>query len=107
MLNWAEDGAEGGDRRRGGSGSYRRRWRHGVLQAGVPEDGGKVVEELLQVGVVLLVPLAEVGRLCVGGSIGGRAAAERVAHRRCGEQHSVRENGIGWVNELQGVTVVL
>jgi hypothetical protein len=32
----------------------------------VSEDGGKVVEELLQVGVVLLVPLAGVERLCDG-----------------------------------------
>jgi hypothetical protein len=61
-------GAEGGDRRRGGSGSYRRRWRHGVLQAGVPEGGGKVVEELLQVGVVLLVPLVGVKMPCTSGS---------------------------------------
>jgi hypothetical protein len=45
-------------------------------------------EELLQIGVVLLVPLARVGRLCVGGSTGGRAAAELGAHRHCGEQHS-------------------
>jgi hypothetical protein len=57
---------------------------HGVLRAGMPEGGGEVVEELLQIGVVLLVPLAGVERLCVSRSIGGRAAAELGAHRRCG-----------------------
>jgi hypothetical protein len=56
VPNLVGDGSEGGDRRWGGSGSYQRRWRRGVLQAGIPEGGGEVVEELLQIGVVLLVP---------------------------------------------------
>jgi hypothetical protein len=34
----------------------------------MPEGGGEVVEELLQVGVVLLVPLIRVKRLGSGGS---------------------------------------
>jgi hypothetical protein len=57
-----------------------------LLQAGVPEGGGEVVEELLRVGVVLLMPLAGRGRLCIGGLTGGRAAAELGAHRRCGRR---------------------
>jgi hypothetical protein len=84
VLNWAGDGAEGGDRRWGGSGSHRRRWRHGVLLAGLPEGGGEVARETLRVGVVLLVPLAGMKWLCIGGSTGGRAAAELGAHRRYG-----------------------
>jgi hypothetical protein len=56
VPNLVGDGSEGGDRRWGGSGSYRRRWQRGVLQARMPEGGGEVVEELLQIGVVLLVP---------------------------------------------------
>jgi hypothetical protein len=88
VPNLVGDGSEGGDRRWGGSGSYWRRWRCSILQAGMPEGDGEVVEELLQIGVVLLVPLAGVGRLCVGGSTGGRVAAELGSHRRCGEQHS-------------------
>jgi hypothetical protein len=34
----------------------------------MPEGGREVVEELLQVGVVLLVPLVGVKRFCTGGS---------------------------------------
>jgi hypothetical protein len=64
VLNWARDGAERGIRRWGGSSSHRRRWRPGVLQAGMPEGGGEVVEELLRVGVVLLVLVAGVRGLC-------------------------------------------
>jgi hypothetical protein len=56
----------------------------GVLRAGTTEGGGEVVEELLHVGVVLMVPLAGMERLGSGGSTGSRAAAEREAHRRCG-----------------------
>jgi hypothetical protein len=56
----------------------------GVLWAAAMGGGGEVVEELLHVGVVLLVPLAGMERLCTGGSTGSRAAAEREAHRRCG-----------------------
>jgi hypothetical protein len=84
VPNLVGDGSEGGDRRWGGSGSYHRRWRRGVLQAGMLKGGGKVVEELLQIGVVLLVPLARVRRLCFSGSTGGRAAAKLGAHRRYG-----------------------
>jgi hypothetical protein len=40
----------------------------GVLQAGMPEGGGEVVEELLWVGVVLLVLLVGVKRPCTSGS---------------------------------------
>jgi hypothetical protein len=56
----------------------------GVMRAGAMEGGGEVVEELLHAGVVLLVPLAGMERLCIGGSTGSRAVAERKAHRRCG-----------------------
>jgi hypothetical protein len=63
------DGVEGGDRRWGGSGSHRWQWRHGVLQARVSEDDGKVVEELLHDDVVLTVSLAGAKMLCMGGSM--------------------------------------
>jgi hypothetical protein len=43
-------------------------WWHGVLQGGMPEVGGEVVEELLQVGVVLLVLLVGVKGPCTGES---------------------------------------
>jgi hypothetical protein len=43
---------------------HRRRWRRGVLSSEVPKGGGEVARELLQVGVLLLVPLAGVKRLC-------------------------------------------
>jgi hypothetical protein len=39
------------------SGFHRRRWRHGVLLAGVSEDGEGVARSLLRGDVVLLVPL--------------------------------------------------
>jgi hypothetical protein len=84
VPNLVGDRAEGGARRWGGSGSYRRQWRRGVLRAGMPEGGEEVVEELLYVGVVLLVLLAGMGRLCTGGSTGSRAAAELEAHWSCG-----------------------
>jgi hypothetical protein len=61
-------GAEGGRRRWGGSGFHRRRWRHGVLLAGVSEGSEEAARKLLRVDVVLLVPLAGVKRLCIGGS---------------------------------------
>jgi hypothetical protein len=83
VPNLVGDRAEGGRRRWGGSGSYRWRWRRSVLQAGMSEGGGGVVEELLYIGVVLLVPLAGMNRLCTDGSTGIRAAAELEAHRRC------------------------
>jgi hypothetical protein len=57
----------------------------GVLRARLMEGGGEVVEELLHVGVLLLVPLMGMERLCTGGSTGSRAAAELEAHRRYGE----------------------
>jgi hypothetical protein len=71
VPNLVGDRAEGGHRRWGGSGSYRWRWRCGVLQAGMLEGGGEVVEELLRVGVVLLMPLAEMERSWTGGSTEG------------------------------------
>jgi hypothetical protein len=43
----------------------------------MPESGGEVVEELLQVGVVLLVPLVE-------------------AEGLCGDVSTVRPSGGGW-----------
>jgi hypothetical protein len=46
----------------------------GVLQARATEGGGEVVEELLHVGVVLLVPLAGMEQLCTGGSTGSSPA---------------------------------
>jgi hypothetical protein len=57
----------------------------GVLRARVMEDGGEVVKELLHIGVVLLVPLTGMERLCTGRSTGSRAAAELEVHRRYGE----------------------
>jgi hypothetical protein len=83
VPNLVRDRAEGGHRRWGGSGSFRRRWRRGVLQARMSEGGRGVVEELLYIGVVLLVPLAGMERLCTDGSMGIRAAAELEAHWLC------------------------
>jgi hypothetical protein len=76
VPNLVEDRAEGGARRWGGSGSYQRRWRHGVLRAGVAEGGEGGARSLQGDDVVLLVPLVGVERPCTGGSTGGRAAAE-------------------------------
>jgi hypothetical protein len=67
-LIWPEMGRKGGRRRWGGSGFHRRRWRHGVLRAGVSEGSEEAARKLLRVDVVLLVPLAGVKRLCIGGS---------------------------------------
>jgi hypothetical protein len=73
----------------------------------MPEGGGEVVEELLQIGMVPLVPLAGVD----GYVSAGRQEAERRRSweltRAVGNSTQVRENRIGWVDELQGVTVVL
>jgi hypothetical protein len=68
VPNLVGDGAEGGDQRWGGSGSHRQRWRRGVLSSEVLEGGGEVARELLQVGVVLLVPLVAVKRLYNSGA---------------------------------------
>jgi hypothetical protein len=72
VPNLVRDGSEGGGRRWGGSGSYRRRWRRGVLRAGMPEGGGEVVEELLRDDVVPTGCSAGARRWRIGGSIGGR-----------------------------------
>jgi hypothetical protein len=48
----------------------------GVLQARATEDGEGVAGSLLEDDVVLMVPLIEAERSCIGGSTGGRAAAE-------------------------------
>jgi hypothetical protein len=53
----AGGGAEGVCRRGGGSGFHQRRWRHGVLVAGLSEGGEGVAGTLLLDDVVLLVPL--------------------------------------------------
>jgi hypothetical protein len=79
----------------------------GVLRARVTEDGGEVVEELLHVGVVLLVPLTGMKRLCTGGSTGGRAAAEEGARRRCGPAVLVEEMEIDLLCELLWVVAML
>jgi hypothetical protein len=76
VPNLVGDRAEGGRRRWGGSGSYRQRWRRGVLRAGVAEGGEGGAGSLQRDDVVLLVPLVGVKRPCTGGSTGGRAAAE-------------------------------
>jgi hypothetical protein len=68
VPNLAGGGAEGGRRRWGGSGFHRRRWRHGVLLAGVSEGSKEAARKLLRVDVVLLVPLTGVKRLCIGRS---------------------------------------
>jgi hypothetical protein len=76
VPNLVRDRAEGGARRWDGSGSYRRRWRLGVLRAGVAEGSGGGAGSLQGDDVVLLVPLVGVKRPCTGGSTGGRAATE-------------------------------
>jgi hypothetical protein len=68
VPNLAGDGAEGGCRRWGGSGFHRRRWRHGVLLAGVSEGGREVVKEFPRDDVVLSVCLAGAKKLYMGGS---------------------------------------
>jgi hypothetical protein len=50
----------------------------------VTEGGEGGAESLQGDDVVLLVPLVGVKRPCTGGSMGGRAAADLGAHRRCG-----------------------
>jgi hypothetical protein len=50
----------------------------------VPEGGGEVARELLRVGVVLLVPLAGVKRLCNGGPTARLSGGGTEARRRCG-----------------------
>jgi hypothetical protein len=66
----AGGGAEGGCRRGGGSGFHRRRWRHGVLVAGVLEGGERVAGMLLRDDVVLLVPLVGAeGRCSIGSTV--------------------------------------
>jgi hypothetical protein len=47
VPNLAGGGAEGGRRRWGSSGFHRRRWRHGVLLAGVSEGSEGVAGSLL------------------------------------------------------------
>jgi hypothetical protein len=64
----AGGGVEGGCRRGGGSGFHRRRWRHGVLVAGVSEGGEGVAGKLLRDDVVLLVPLVGAEGQCSVGS---------------------------------------
>jgi hypothetical protein len=76
VPNLVGDRAEGGARWWGGSGSYRRRWRHGVLRAEAAEGGEGGAGSLQGDDMVLLVPLVGVKRPCTGGSTGGRAAAE-------------------------------
>jgi hypothetical protein len=55
-----------------------------VLQAGATEGDEGGAGSLQGDDVVLLVPLVGVERPCTDGSMGGRAAAELGAHRRCG-----------------------
>jgi hypothetical protein len=101
VPNWAGDGAERGDRWWGGSSSHRRRWRRGVLSSRVPEGSGEVARELLQVGVVLLVPLAGVKRLCNGGAMATPSGGETEACRAVGDGGRARENETGWAWEHQ------
>jgi hypothetical protein len=73
----------------------------------VSEGGGKVVEELLQVGVVLLVPLAWVKRLCNSKATARPSGGGNGAHRRRGPAIPVEEIGIGLLGELWWVAGVL
>jgi hypothetical protein len=50
----------------------------------VPEGGGEVARELLRVGVVLVVPLAGVKRLCNGGATARPSGGGTEARRRYG-----------------------
>jgi hypothetical protein len=50
----------------------------------MPKGGGEVVEELLQVGVVLLVPMAGVRGLGNGGATARPSFGGTKACRRCG-----------------------
>jgi hypothetical protein len=63
----------------------------------MPEGGGEVVEKLLRDDVVPTGYSAGARSWWIGGSTGGRAAAELGAHRRCGEQHSGarKQNWVG------------
>jgi hypothetical protein len=92
VPNLVGDRSEGGARRWGSSGSYRRRLRRGVLQARMPEGGGEGVEELLRVGVVLLVPMAGVRELCNGG------ATTRPDGRRNSSSSALRSGSSGGGN---------
>jgi hypothetical protein len=79
----------------------------GVLQARATEGGEGGAGLLQGDDVVLLVPLVGVERSCIGGSTGGRAAAEEGARRHCGPAVLVEETGIGSLGELRWVTAVL
>jgi hypothetical protein len=68
VPNLARGGAEGGRRRWGGSGFHRRRWRHGILLAGVSEGSEGVAGSLLQDDVVRLVLLVGAEGRCGVGS---------------------------------------
>jgi hypothetical protein len=103
VLNWARDGAEGGVRRWGGSSSHRRRWRPGVLQAGMLEGDGEVVEKLLWVGVVLLVLVAGSGGSITVGRRRGRTGGGTAARQRRGPAIPVEELEIGWLGGLRWV----
>jgi hypothetical protein len=89
-------------------GSHRQQWRHGVLQAGMPEGGGEVV-----LG-------ASTGRCGAVGAPGwgqealqqrGDGEAERAVELElagaAGTGARMREDQIGPVDELQRVAVVL
>jgi hypothetical protein len=64
----------------------------------MPEGGGEVIEELLQVGVVLLVPLVGVKRPFTGGSTarpsGGRALSSSALRSGC--SGGGNENWFAW-----------
>jgi hypothetical protein len=79
----------------------------GVLRARAMEGGEGGAGSLQGDVVVLLVPLVGVERSCIGGSMGGRAAEEEGARRRCGPAVLVEETGIGSLGELWWVTAVL
>jgi hypothetical protein len=54
-----------------------------------------------------MVLLIGAERACIGGSMGGRAAAEEWARRHCGLAVLVEEIGIGSLGELQWIVGVL
>jgi hypothetical protein len=79
----------------------------GVPRARAMEGGEGGAGSLQEDDVVLMMSLVGVGRLCIGGSAGGRAAAEGRARWHYGPAVLVEKNGIGSLDELRWVTAML
>jgi hypothetical protein len=84
---------------------HRRRWRHGILLAGVSEGSEEAARKLLQFDVVLLVPLTGVKRLYIDGEAERQRSFELTS--AAGDDVWARENEIGWAREHQWVMAVL